>query len=101
MTPGVVVMALIDGVTASFWTIIFLLTVLYIFALIARSSIGLASEYQGVVMPDQGPIDDYFGSVWKCVMTMFQILSQDGWYAYFPARLATLIDDCVRKSRPP
>jgi len=69
---GVMVLAFVAALKKCLWVVAFLLVVLYIFALVGRSWIGLDSELGSQTQ-------DHFGTVPRSIVTMFQVLSQDGW----------------------
>jgi len=76
---GTVVQAFGAAMASTWGTFLFLTVVLYIFALIGRSWIGLSPDFKDYDMPDVGTVHTYFGTVPRSIVTMFQILSQDGW----------------------
>jgi len=76
---AIIVASFTRAISGVFWVLVMLLLAVYMFALFARSFVGMDENLIGVPLSSGTTVEPLFGNVPKSFVTMFQILTLDSW----------------------
>lgn len=73
---------LVNSMKALTWVCVILVVILYVCSVVVTTEIGHNGDVYGQLPSYDGklwPYEEYFGTVWKSMFTLFQVMTLDGW----------------------